>query len=79
MSPSRRSAALACAPATWSSARCARPRIRKSTISLLRVEAINGLDPEQAKHRPIFERLTPIFPYEQFKLETKPDDLCRPA
>jgi transcription termination factor Rho len=41
--------------------------------SLLRVEAINGLDPEQAKSRPTFERLTPIFPYQQFKLETKPE------
>ncbi|NLG27227.1 MAG: transcription termination factor Rho, partial [Chloroflexi bacterium] len=42
-------------------------------FSLLRVEAINGLDPEQAKHRPIFERLTPIFPHQQFKLETRPE------
>jgi transcription termination factor Rho len=42
-------------------------------FSLLRVEAINGLDPEQAKQRPTFERLTPIFPYQQLKLETKPE------
>ncbi|MBN1399325.1 MAG: transcription termination factor Rho [Anaerolineae bacterium] len=41
--------------------------------SLLRVEAINGLDPEQAKNRPIFERMTPIFPYEHLMLETTPD------
>jgi transcription termination factor Rho len=40
--------------------------------SLLRVEAINGLDPEQSKTRPVFERLTPIFPYQQFNLETTP-------
>jgi len=40
--------------------------------SLLRVEAINGQDPEQAKHRPTFERLTPIFPYQQLRLETTP-------
>lgn len=40
--------------------------------SLLRVEAINGLDPEQSKARPVFERLTPIFPYQQLKLETSP-------
>ncbi len=41
--------------------------------SLLRVEAINGLDPEQARRRPNFERLTPIFPYQQLKLETQPN------
>ena len=41
--------------------------------SLLRVEAINGLDPEQARRRPNFERLTPIFPYQQFMLETQPN------
>ena len=40
--------------------------------SLLRVEAINGLDPEQSKHRPVFERLTPIFPLQQYVLETDP-------
>jgi transcription termination factor Rho len=47
------------------------PKESEKYFSLLRVEAINGLDPEQSKNRPIFERLTPIFPYEQFKLETK--------
>lgn len=49
------------------------PKESEKFFSLLRVEAINGLDPEQAKHRPTFERLTPIFPYQQFKLETKPE------
>ncbi|MCJ7513796.1 MAG: transcription termination factor Rho [Anaerolineales bacterium] len=37
---------------------------------LLRVESINGLDPEEAKSRPKFEDLTPIFPLERFDLET---------
>lgn len=46
------------------------PKESEKYYSLLRVEAINGLDPEQAKRRPVFERLTPIFPYEQFCLET---------
>lgn len=48
------------------------PKESEKYYSLLRVEAINGLDPEQSKHRPVFERLTPIFPYEQLRLETKP-------
>ncbi len=38
------------------------PKESEKYYSLLRVEAINGQDPEQAKHRPVFERLTPIFP-----------------
>jgi transcription termination factor Rho len=49
------------------------PKDNEKYYSLLRVEAINGLDPEQSKHRPRFERLTPIFPYEQFRLETEPN------
>ena len=49
------------------------PKDSEKYYSLLRVEAINGQDPEQAKQRPIFDRLTPIFPYEQFKLETNPN------
>ncbi|MBC7265269.1 MAG: transcription termination factor Rho [Chloroflexi bacterium] len=44
--------------------------------SLLRVEAVNGLDPEAAKRRPHFEELTPIFPYQMFNLETRPDILA---
>ena len=48
------------------------PKETEKYFSLLRVEAINGLDPEQSKYRPVFERLTPIFPVEQFRLETKP-------
>ncbi len=47
------------------------PKDSEKYYSLLRVEAINGLDPEQAKNRAIFERQTPIFPYEHFKLETE--------
>ena len=46
------------------------PKESEKYYSLLRVEAINGLDPEQAKQRPIYERLTPIFPFEQLRLET---------
>jgi len=48
------------------------PKDSEKYFSLLRVEAINGLDPEQSKYRPVFEKLTPIFPNEQLKLETTP-------
>jgi len=43
-------------------------------FSLLRVEAVNGLDPEAAKNRPRFEDLTPIFPNQRFNLEWRFDD-----
>ena len=49
------------------------PKDSEKYDSLLRVEAINGLDPEQAKNRPVFERLVPIFPYQQYRLETTPN------
>ena len=45
------------------------PKENERYYSLLRVEAVNSRDPEQAKHRPHFESLTPIFPNERFMLE----------
>ncbi len=51
------------------------PKESEKYLSLLRVEAVNGLDPEVAKHRPNFDHLTPIFPDELLDLETKPDVL----
>jgi len=38
------------------------PKDSEKYHGLLRVEAVNGLDPEVAKKRPSFESLTPIFP-----------------
>jgi transcription termination factor Rho len=46
------------------------PKENEKYFGLLRVEAVNGMDPESAKQRPRFERLTPIFPEEMFDLET---------
>jgi len=51
------------------------PKDTEKYFGLLRVEAINGLDPEIAKRRPKFERLTPIYPDEQLLLETEPNIL----
>jgi len=48
------------------------PKDTEKYYGLLRVEAVNGLDPEQAKQRPHFEQLTPIFPERRFDLETSP-------
>lgn len=46
------------------------PKDSEKYFGLLRVEAVNGLDPEAAKRRPVFESLTPIFPTELIDLET---------
>jgi transcription termination factor Rho len=46
------------------------PHDTERYYGLLRVEAINGEDPETARDRPNFEGLTPIFPNERFTLET---------
>jgi len=49
------------------------PKESEKYHSLLRVEAVNGLDPEAAKNRPHFDNLTPIFPNQMFNLETRPE------
>ncbi len=46
------------------------PKDSEKYHGLIRVESVNGLDPEEAKRRPHFEALTPIFPEERFDLET---------
>ncbi len=48
------------------------PKESEKYYSLLRVEAVNGLDPEVAKRRPNFGDLTPVFPKQQLKVETIP-------
>ncbi|MEO8456743.1 MAG: transcription termination factor Rho [Chloroflexota bacterium] len=45
------------------------PKDSEKYYGLLRVDAVNGLDPETAKRRPYFEQLTPIFPDERINLE----------
>jgi transcription termination factor Rho len=52
------------------------PKESEKYFGLLRVEAVNNLDPETAKKRPDFDRLTPIFPNKAFNLETAPDILA---
>ena len=51
------------------------PKDSEKYFGLLRVEAVNGLDPEAAKSRPNFEKLTPIFPNQRYNLETEPANL----
>ncbi|MFN8592339.1 MAG: transcription termination factor Rho [Thermomicrobiales bacterium] len=51
------------------------PKDNEKFFSLLRVEAVNGIDPETARRRPSFDTLTPIFPLELVNLETAPNIL----
>jgi transcription termination factor Rho len=40
---------------------------------LVRIDTVNGADPEAAKHRPEFPKLTPLYPTERLRLETEPN------
>jgi len=51
------------------------PKSGEKYYSLLRVEAINDLNPELAKHRSPFGSLTPTFPDNLINLETSPSEL----
>jgi transcription termination factor Rho len=53
------------------------PKETEKYFSLLRVESINGLDPEVARRRPYFEQLTAVFPDELIATETSTDNLSQ--
>jgi transcription termination factor Rho len=51
-----------------------RPAMRnEKNPALLRIDKVNGVDPEQARGRRRFEDLTPLFPDEKLRLETASD------
>ena len=45
------------------------PKDSEKYASLLRIDSVNGLDPETAKRRPVFDNLTALFPNRMFDLE----------
>lgn len=49
------------------------PKENERYLSLLRIESVGGMNPDNARKRPLFNQLTPIFPEEWLKLETKQD------
>ncbi len=51
------------------------PKDSEKYYGLLRVEDVDGIDPETAKNRPHFENFTAIFPDEMIDLETPSPDL----
>ena len=53
------------------------PKSSEKYYGLLRVDAVNGIDPEEAKRRPDFDTLTPIFPNRMMPLETNQHELSQ--
>jgi transcription termination factor Rho len=53
------------------------PKDNERYFALLRIEAVNGTDPEEAKERVGFKGLTPVFPDERLTLETQDSDVSR--
>ncbi|MGH3932746.1 MAG: transcription termination factor Rho, partial [Pseudonocardiaceae bacterium] len=48
---------------------------RQKFNPLVRVETINGLESDEAKHRPEFTKLTPLYPNERLRLETEQNQM----
>jgi len=51
------------------------PKDNEKYFALLKVEMVNGEDPEKIQERVPFEELTPIHPTERIILETTPDEI----
>ncbi len=52
------------------------PKESEKYFGLLRVEQVNGMDPEMSKSRINFDDLTPIYPNERIILETTPNEIA---
>src|ERR1043166_2767004 len=52
------------------------PKESEKYFGLLRVEAVNGVDPDVARNRVNFDDLTPIYPNQRIILETTPLELA---
>ena len=48
---------------------------REKFNALVRLDTVNGMEPEQAKGRVEFSKLTPLYPQERLRLETDPSQL----
>ena len=51
------------------------PKEKERFFALLKVEAVDGEDPEKAKDKTHFENLTPLFPDRRFILESDPENM----
>jgi transcription termination factor Rho len=48
------------------------PKDNEKYFALLRIDSVNEMDPEEAKQRPQFDKLTPLFPNDRVRLENGP-------
>lgn len=51
------------------------PKEGEKYFALLKVEAVNFENPEEAKEKVLFDNLTPVYPKERFNLETTPNEI----
>ena len=51
------------------------PKEKEKFFALLKVEAVDGEEPDKAKDKTHFDNLTPLFPNKRFILETDADEL----
>ena len=51
------------------------PKEGERYFALLKVEAVNFENPEEAKEKTLFDNLTPLYPNERFVLETKGEEV----
>jgi transcription termination factor Rho len=52
------------------------PKDKERFFALLRVDRVNGLGPDTARHRVPFENLTPLFPDRRINLEVEPAEIA---
>ena len=75
VSPIARSNASTCARATRSSGQVRPPKEGERYLALLKVESVNGDDPESPSTAIAFDNLRPRYPEERIRLERKHGDL----
>ncbi|MFA5147037.1 MAG: transcription termination factor Rho [Candidatus Omnitrophota bacterium] len=51
------------------------PKEGERYFAMLKVEAVNFENPDEAKEKTLFDNLTPLYPNERFLLETKPQEV----
>jgi transcription termination factor Rho len=52
------------------------PKDNEKYHGILKVEAVNGQDPESIRGRPNFDKLVPIYPEQRLKMETSSLEMC---
>ena len=52
------------------------PKESERYFALLKIEAVNFENPDVAKHKTLFDNLTPLYPQRKFNLELDPKDIC---